>query len=97
MAMNKGVAEKVDQAVDAVREAASATKDRVANSADWEAADEMVDAVGRKVDEAAAYVRRTDPQDLLSDLAGAVKAKPMQALAVAAVFGFMLGRVIRRG
>ena len=48
-----------------------------------------------RMENAAAYVRDHNARDMASDLEQFVRSHPGQSLAVAAVFGFLLGRVLR--
>lgn len=54
-----------------------------------------VQATGEKLKASADYLRQTDVQGMMSDVNDLVKRYPGQSLAVAAVAGFLLARVMR--
>jgi len=48
------------------------------------------------VGKAAHYVHDTSPKDMAAEIEGLVRRKPVAALIVAAVAGFLIGRALRR-
>lgn len=50
-----------------------------------------------KLEDAVAYVRGHEVQDVMTDLRRFVTSHPSQSLAAAATLGFLVGRVFRRG
>ena len=75
-----GVADKARQATADASGAVSALTD---------------EAIGR-IGQASDYVRDIDPKDVWSEVLKFVKSRPTECLAVAAVFGFIVGRGARR-
>jgi len=50
-----------------------------------------------KLDSAASYVRDHELQDMMNDVSRVVRRRPTQSLLVAAIAGFVAGRLVRRG
>ncbi len=53
------------------------------------------DRLGEGFDEAAEYLRETELEEMRRDLETAVRDRPIRSLAIAAVAGYLLGRILR--
>jgi ElaB/YqjD/DUF883 family membrane-anchored ribosome-binding protein len=88
---------KAVDTIDAQRMPAANTLDRTAEAL-HQTGDKVgsaAHATGDKLKASADYLRQTDVQHMMNDVNDLVKRYPGPALAVAAVAGFLLGRVIR--
>jgi hypothetical protein len=56
----------------------------------------IADRAAEKIGAAAAYLRSNNPQDMLCDATALLRRHPVESLAVAAVLGLIVGRVIFR-
>jgi ElaB/YqjD/DUF883 family membrane-anchored ribosome-binding protein len=88
---------KAVDAIDRQREPAAGALDRTA-AALHQTGDKLGDtahATGDKVQATADYLRRTDTRAMVEDVQDLVKRYPGQALAAAAVVGFLFARIVR--
>jgi ElaB/YqjD/DUF883 family membrane-anchored ribosome-binding protein len=89
---------KAANKIDGSRESAAGALDRTAESM-HSGGDKLSDAAhsaADKVQATADYVRRTDLKGMAEDVQDIVKRYPGQALAAAAVLGFLVARGLRR-
>ena len=96
----RDVAAKVDgsrsTAADGLAAAASAMHDRAADLPGGEAVRNVARATADRLGSSAEYVRTHDAKRMMADVESFVKSNPGPALAVAATFGFLLGRALSR-
>ena len=98
-AVRDGVAAVSDAAGEVagtLRGAANSVKQSATGSQTWRSSTALANQASQRVGDAANYVRETSSEDMWSDFVAAVKSKPVQALALAVVAGFILGRAARR-
>jgi ElaB/YqjD/DUF883 family membrane-anchored ribosome-binding protein len=96
----RNAAAKIDDsrstAADGLDAAASALHDRAADLPGGERVRKVARATADRLGSSADYVRAHDGQRMLADIESFVKSNPGPALAVAAAFGFLLGRAASR-
>ena len=83
-------------AADGLDAAASALHDRAAELPGGETVRNVARATADRLGSSAEYVRTHDAKRMMADLESFVKSNPGPALAVAATFGFLLGRALSR-
>jgi ElaB/YqjD/DUF883 family membrane-anchored ribosome-binding protein len=83
-------------AADGLDAAASALHDRAADLPGGETVRNAARATADRLGGSAEYVRTHDARRMMADVRSLVKSNPGPALAVAAVFGFLLGRALSR-
>jgi ElaB/YqjD/DUF883 family membrane-anchored ribosome-binding protein len=83
-------------AADGLDTAASALHERAANLPGGETVRNVARATADRLGSSAEYVRTHDAQRMMADVESFVKSNPGPALAVAAAFGFLLGRALSR-
>jgi ElaB/YqjD/DUF883 family membrane-anchored ribosome-binding protein len=83
-------------AADGLDAAASALHDRAADLPGGETVRNVARATADRLGSSAAYVRTHDTGRMMADVESFVKSNPGPALAVAATFGFLLGRALSR-
>jgi ElaB/YqjD/DUF883 family membrane-anchored ribosome-binding protein len=90
---------KAADKVDSSRESAAGTLEKTATSihSGGDKLSGVAHAAADKVQATADYVRRTDPKSMAGDVQDIVKRYPGQALAAAAILGFLVARGLRRG
>ena len=76
--------------------AASALHDRAADLPGGESVRNAARATADRLGNSAEYVRTHDARRMMADIESLVKSRPGPALAVAAAFGFLLGRALSR-
>lgn len=86
----KGAARGIQDTADTLRSAA----DRLV---DTPKVREFAGGAAKMLDGTAKYLRDKNAKDMLSDLQGQIKANPMVFLIGALAFGFVTGRMLRRG
>jgi hypothetical protein len=84
--------EGLDRAADAARRLGHGARERGGLAAH---AEPLAYRVGDSLQSAAAYVREHDLDDMRDDVEVGVRRSPLKALALAALGGFLLGRMIR--
>ena len=94
----RDVAAKVDggrsTAADGLDAAASALHDRAADLPGGETVRNVARATADRLGSSADYVRTHDATRMMADVESFVKSNPGPALAIAAAFGFLLGRAL---
>jgi ElaB/YqjD/DUF883 family membrane-anchored ribosome-binding protein len=94
----RDIAAKVDQsrstAADGLDAAASALHDKAADLPGGETVRNVARATADRLGSSADYVRTHDATRMMADVESFVKNNPGPALAVAAAFGFLLGRAL---
>ena len=83
-------------AADGLDAAASALHDRAADLPGGETVRNVAHATADRLGSGAEYVRTHDTTRMMADVESFVKSNPGPALAVAAAFGFILGRALAR-
>ena len=83
-------------AADGLDAAASALHDRAADLPGGETVRNVARATADRLGSSAEYVRTHDANRMMADVESFVKNNPGPALAVAAAFGFLLGRAMSR-
>jgi ElaB/YqjD/DUF883 family membrane-anchored ribosome-binding protein len=83
-------------AADGLDAAASALHDRAADLPGGETVRNVARATADRLGSSAEYVRTHDAKRMMADVESFVKSNPGPALAVAAAFGFLLGRALSR-
>ena len=83
-------------AADGLDAAASALHDRVDDLPGGETVRNVARATADRLSSSADYVRSHDVKRVMADVETFVKSNPGPALAVAAAFGFLLGRALSR-
>ena len=83
-------------AADGLDAAASALHDKVNNLPGGEAVRNVARATADRLSSSAEYVRTHDAKRMMADVESFVKNNPGPALAIAAAFGFFLGRAFSR-
>jgi len=83
-------------AADGLDAAASALHDRAADLPGGESVRNAARATADRLGNSAEYVRTHDARSMMADIESLVKSRPGPALAVAAAFGFLLGRALSR-
>ena len=83
-------------AADGLDAAASALHDRAAELPGGETVRNVARATADRLGSSAEYVRTHDAKRMMADVESFVKNNPGPALAVAAAFGFLLGRALSR-
>ena len=83
-------------AADGLDAAASALHDRVDDLPGGETVRNVARATADRLSSSADYVRSHDAKRMMADVETFVKSNPGPALAVAAAFGFLLGRALSR-
>ena len=83
-------------AADGLDAAASALDDRVADLPGGAPVRNVARATADRLGSSAEYVRTHDATRMMADVESFVKSNPGPALAIAAAFGFILGRVLPR-
>jgi len=83
-------------AADSLDAAASALHDKAANLPGGESVRNVARATADRLGSTADYVRTHDARRMTADVGSFVKSNPGPALAVAAAFGFLLGRALSR-
>ena len=83
-------------AADGLDAAASALRDRVDDRPGGETVRNVARATAEGLSSSADYVRSHDAKRVMADVETFVKSNPGPALAVAAAFGFLLGRALSR-
>ena len=83
-------------AADGLDAAASALHDRADDLPGGEAVRSVARATAGRLGSSAEYVRTHDAKRMMADVESFVKSNPGPALAVAAAFGFLLGRALSR-
>ena len=96
----RDAATKIDEsrstAADGLDAAASALHDRAADLPGGETARNVARATADRLGRSAEYVRTHDATRMRADVESFVKSNPGPALAIAAAFGFLLGRALSR-
>jgi ElaB/YqjD/DUF883 family membrane-anchored ribosome-binding protein len=96
----RDAAAKIDEsrssAADGLDAAASVLHDRAADLPGGETVRNVARATADRLGSSAEYVRSHDAKRMMADVESFVKSNPGPALAVAAAFGFLLGRAISR-
>jgi ElaB/YqjD/DUF883 family membrane-anchored ribosome-binding protein len=99
-AMAQGAADAVvnaaSKASDTVSDMAGQVKRVAGDSAAGRSAASLADEAAKRFGGAADYVRDTEPEDMWDDFVTAVRTRPVQSLAAAALLGFIAGRAARR-
>jgi ElaB/YqjD/DUF883 family membrane-anchored ribosome-binding protein len=88
--------ERRSTAADGLDTAASALYDRADDLPGGETVRNVARATADRLSTGADYVRSHDAKRMMADVESFVKSNPGPALAVAAAFGFLLGRVLSR-
>ncbi len=88
--------ERRSTAADGLDTAASALYDRAADLPGGETVRNVARATADRLSTGADYVRSHDAKRMMADVESFVKSNPGPALAVAAAFGFLLGRALSR-
>ena len=83
-------------AADGIVAAASGLHDRAADLPGGETVRNVARATADRLGSSAEYVRTHDAKRMMADVESFVKSNPGPALAVAAAFGFLLGRALSR-
>ena len=83
-------------AADRLAAAASALHDRAADLPGGETVRKVARTTADRLGSSAEYVRTHDAKRMMADVGSFVKSNPGPALAVAAAFGFLLGRALSR-
>ena len=83
-------------AADGLDAAASALHDKVADLPGGETVRNVARATADRLGSSADYVRTHDAKRMMADVESFVKSNPGPALAIAASFGFLLGRALSR-
>ena len=83
-------------AADGLDAAASALHDRAADLPGLETVRTVARVTAERLGSSAEYVRTHDAKRMMADVQSFVKSNPGPALAVAAAFGFLLGRALCR-
>jgi ElaB/YqjD/DUF883 family membrane-anchored ribosome-binding protein len=83
-------------AADGLDAAASALHDRAEDLPGGETVRSVARATADRLGSSAEYVRTHDAKRMMADVESFVKSNPGPALAVAAAFGFLLGRALSR-
>ena len=83
-------------AADGLDAAASALHDRAADLPGGETVRNVARATADRLGSSADYVRTHDAKRMMADVESFVKSNPGPALAIAASFGFLLGRALSR-
>ena len=83
-------------AADGLDAAASALHERAADLPGGETVRNVARATADRLGSSAEYVRSHDAKRMVADVESFVKSNPGPALAVAAAFGFLLGRMLSR-
>ncbi len=83
-------------AADGLDTAASAIHDRAEDLPGGETVRNVARATADRLGSSAEYVRTHDAKRMMADVESFVKSNPGPALAVAAAFGFLLGRALSR-
>jgi len=91
-----GVTVAVPELPDGLDAAASALHDRAADLPGGESVRNAARATADRLGNSAEYVRTHDARSMMADIESLVKSRPGPALAVAAAFGFLLGRALSR-
>ena len=96
----KAAAATIDEsrstAADGLDAAASALHDRAEDLPGGETVRNVARATADRLGSSAEYVRTHDAKRMMADVESFVKSNPGPALAVAAAFGFLLGRALSR-
>lgn len=96
----RDAAAKIDEsrstAADGLDAAASALHDRADDLPGGETVRNVARATAGRLNSSAEYVRTHDTRRMMADVESFVKSNPGPALAVAAAFGFLLGRALSR-
>ena len=87
---------KRSTAADRLDTAASALQDRANDLPGGETVREVARATADRLSTGADYVRSHDATRMMADVTRFVKSNPGPALAIAAAFGFLLGRALSR-
>ena len=88
--------EKRSTAADGLDTAASALYDRADDLPGGETVRNVARATADRLSTGADYVRSHDAKRMMADVESFVKSNPGPALAIAAAFGFLLGRALSR-
>ena len=88
--------EKRSTAADGLDTAASALHDRADDLPGGETVRNVARATADRLSTGADYVRSHDAKRMMADVESFVKSNPGPALAIAAAFGFLLGRALSR-
>ena len=88
--------EKRSTAADGLDTAASALHDRADDLPGGEPVRNFARATADRLSTGADYVRSHDAKRMMADVESFVKSNPGPALAIAAAFGFLLGRMLSR-
>ncbi len=88
--------ERRSTAADGLETAASALHDRADDLPGGETVRNVARATADRLSTSADYVRTHDATRMMADVETFVKSNPLPALAVAAAFGFLLGRALTR-
>ena len=88
--------ERRSTAADGLDTAASALYDRADDLPGGETVRNVARATADRLSTGADYVRSHDTKRMMADVESFVKSNPGPALAVAAAFGFLLGRALSR-
>jgi len=88
--------EKRSTAADGLDTAASALYDRADDLPGGETVRNVARATADRLSTGADYVRSHDAKRMMADVESFVKSSPGPALAIAAAFGFLLGRALSR-
>jgi ElaB/YqjD/DUF883 family membrane-anchored ribosome-binding protein len=83
-------------AADGLDAAASAVQNTVADLPGGESVRNVARAAADRLGSSADYVRSHDAKRMIADVEALVKSNPGPALAIAASFGFLLGRALSR-
>jgi ElaB/YqjD/DUF883 family membrane-anchored ribosome-binding protein len=89
-------AASMTDAADGLDTAASALQDRADDLPGGETVRKVARATADRLSTSADYVRSHDAKRMMADVETFVKSNPGPALAVAAAFGFLLGRALSR-
>src|SRR6188768_2401533 len=96
----RDAAAKIDEsrstAADGLDAAATALHNRAAGLPGGETVQNAVRATADRLGSSAEYVRTHDTKRMMADVESFVRSNPGPALAVAAAFGFLLGRALSR-
>lgn len=84
--------DRLDRAADAARRLGHRAREQGGIAG---RAEPLAYRVGDSLQDAARYLRGNDVRDMRQDLEGGVRASPIRSLAVAAVAGFLVGRMLR--
>jgi ElaB/YqjD/DUF883 family membrane-anchored ribosome-binding protein len=90
------IEESRSKAADGLAAAASALHDRAADLPGGETVHSVARATADRLETSAEYVRSHDARRMMADVQSFVKSNPGPALAVAAAFGFFVGRALSR-